>query len=108
MNHAPDRFVGKEIPHALSIGEIELDETKSFVRRQLGEPGLFQSHIVVVVDIVQADHLVATLQKAHGHMKSDESRCSCDKIGDCVPAMAAPQRKMVYRPLPAFMKGGSP
>src|SRR6185312_1663966 len=79
MDHAPYRFAGKEIPHPRSIGEIELDETKSFVRCQLGKPGLFQSHIIVVVDIVQADYLIATVQKAHGHMKSDEPRCSCDK-----------------------------
>src|SRR6478735_2741135 len=79
MDHAPYRFAGKEITHTLSIGEIKLDETKSFVRRQLGKPGLFQSHVIVVVDIVQADHLIATVQKAHGHMKSDESRCPCDK-----------------------------
>src|SRR5512139_1403128 len=99
MHHAPYRFTGKEIPHTLSIREIELYEAKSLVRRQLGESSLFQSHVVVVVEIVEADHPVATVQKAHGHMKSDKPCCSCDKNRRLCPGHGCSSKKNSLRML---------
>ena len=81
MHDAPDRLLGKKSCMPCRLARSSLTKLKSFMRRQLGEPGLFQSHIVVVVEIVEADDLVATVQEALGHMKPDESRRAGDKNG---------------------------
>jgi hypothetical protein len=41
-----------------------LHETKAFARREARQPRLLQARVVIVVEVVVAQHLVATIQQA--------------------------------------------
>jgi len=55
---------------------VETEPGRSF---KLLEAVEFQLHIVVVVQIVQADNLVASLQQLFGNMIADETGGACYK-----------------------------
>ena len=63
----------------MTIGEVQLNERESFTRPELCQSSFLQSDVVVIVEIVEADDMVASVQEAHRHMESDESRGSGDK-----------------------------
>ena len=67
--------------HALAVGEIELGELEAVELGELREPRLFQLGIVVVVDVVEADHGLAVLQQPPRHMKPDEPGGTGDENG---------------------------
>jgi len=45
---------------------------------RFGQAGIFEIDVVVIVDIVDADHFIASFQKSFGKVKADESGGSCD------------------------------
>ena len=56
-----------------AIGEVD---RLVAITRAVGEarqPRLLQLHVVVVAEVVDADHLVAALEQAHGDMGADEA-----------------------------------
>ena len=60
--------------HARAVGEVELARSGSSAGcRRLREPRLLQRHVVVVVEIVEADDFVAALEQPLGDVEADEA-----------------------------------
>ena len=43
------------------------------------QPSLFQPNVIIVIEIINADHLVPTRQQGLGHMRPDEARTAGKK-----------------------------
>ena len=56
-------FGGKQVRHTFTIFEVKPSEPESLVRLQPSEPGFLQRHVVVVVQVIEAHHLVAAIQQ---------------------------------------------
>ena len=68
------RLVGDEgVFYGVTIGKIGMDVGIAGLVGETGQPGFLQFDVVVVGKTVEADHLVATLKQAHGHMGADEA-----------------------------------
>ena len=59
------------------VADIRLDEAEPGLSFKLFETGAFQGDAVVIVEIVDADHLIAARQKRLGDMGADEAGGSC-------------------------------
>jgi hypothetical protein len=73
--HVDDRLRSlhaEEARHSRAVCQIEAMEAEARVARQLGEPCLLQPGIVVVVEVVETDHLVAARQEELADVESDE------------------------------------
>ena len=60
--------------------EIDAVEAEPFAprpRRNRRQPVMLQLHVVVFVDIVDADHGFAALQQSPGHVHADEAGTTC-------------------------------
>src|SRR5262249_10272765 len=73
MDDSCGAIVGEKAIHSFSIAQVELSECKAFLPLELIEPGVLQPHIVVVVDVVEPDDVVAPRKKAPADMKTDKS-----------------------------------
>ena len=79
--------------HGVAVGNIELAEGESLVRRQPRQPRLLQRDIVIVVEIVDAEHRVAARQKRLRHLRPDKAGGAGDQdhgMPDHAPASARP------------------
>ena len=65
--------------HRRVVGEIELEELETRHSDQLLESRLLEADVVVVVDDVETDHLVAAVQQATRDVEPDESGGAGDK-----------------------------
>src|SRR5258706_13496297 len=72
MQHRRRPFVGKNLPDRLLIRDVELDETKTRAGSELREARLFQAYVVVAVQVVQADDLIAAREQLQRAMHADE------------------------------------
>jgi hypothetical protein len=73
MNHAR-RLVGSE--NCFDGGPVEKitsDMRVAGMVLETRETGLLQRHVVVVVEIVEADNLIPALEQAHGDMGTDKA-----------------------------------
>lgn len=66
----------KEIQGVVGVREIEIEMFVILVRRYARESGAFESHIVVVVDLVDTDDVVATVEQCLCDGRADETRGS--------------------------------
>ena len=69
----------KQRVHAGAVGDVELHEAKGRVRGQPREPVALYLRVVIVVEIVQADHHVAAGQQNLRDMHADEAGCAGDQ-----------------------------
>src|SRR5215831_8078556 len=79
MDHLGETLIGKQCGHAVTVAEIELVKPKLVVMREFGEAGLFESRIVVGIEVVDADHVAPILQQTSRHVESDKSRDPSDQ-----------------------------
>ena len=56
-----------------AIREIDLLEAETGIRRKLSQARLFQTDVVVVIEIVDAEHFVTTPAQAFAQRVADES-----------------------------------
>ena len=79
--------LGQVTPHEIVVGAG---------RVRLGlqhlEPPLLERHVVVVVDGIDADHLVATLQKPPDQMEADETGVPGNQNSHAKPLLTASRR----------------
>ncbi len=73
MHDAFEFFGGEQARHRIPIGQIRADEPERAVRREPGEARLLERDIVVIVQIVEPDHLVAAIEQALGGGSSNKS-----------------------------------
>lgn len=79
MHDPADWLFSKQGCHAFAVRQIHLGEPESQERRKLRKPCFFEAYIVILIEIVQAEHLVTALQQAPSDVVADEARCTGDK-----------------------------
>ncbi|VXA81567.1 hypothetical protein AERO8C_120094 [Aeromonas veronii] len=80
MDHPLETMTGKESRHRFAICQIQPLEVKMGETGQLGQPRLFQTHLVVVVEVVDPHHLMTCGAQLAGHMKADKTGDAGDQI----------------------------
>ena len=88
VHHVVELLGGKQPLHPLPVGQVELHEAVVGVRvalggaplhnvrpvdAQLGQSGILQSRVVVVVEVVHPHHLMSLLQQSARQAEADES-----------------------------------
>ncbi len=63
----------KEVFHARAVGQVEFLEAESVLFAKPCEPGLLQRRIVVGIQVVEADDLVAAREQESGDVVADEA-----------------------------------
>src|SRR5688572_18158982 len=66
-------MLGEHAFDLAAVGEVGLDELKAVVALQLRKPGVLEIDVVIVVDVVEADDLVAARQQGPGGLRADET-----------------------------------
>ena len=69
-------MIGKKPLHPLPVRHIQADKAKRAVRFEPLKASFFEAHIVVTVQIVKADDLVAVSKETSAQMKTDKPRGS--------------------------------
>ena len=72
---------GEQGGHARAVGEIEGVVAIARFGQQAVEPRLFQGRVVIVVEVVDADHRLPAGQQAAGGVEADEAGRSGDEDG---------------------------
>ena len=73
MNDPLRPSFGEEPLHAGAVGEVQLVEGEALAPLKLVEPRLLQIYVVVGIEIVEADDLIATLEQRFSGMVTDET-----------------------------------
>ena len=73
MNHIGKAMLGEQRGDRVPIGDIALDETKSVVRGEHRAARVFQTGIVVGVQIVEIDDTVPILEQPPCHVKANKA-----------------------------------
>ena len=72
VDDAVEAVAGEQAVDRQPVAEVEPDELEPEQPPKLGEPGLLQRHVVVVVEVVEAEHGAPGQQQAPGEVKADE------------------------------------
>src|SRR6266480_8087728 len=72
------RFALEHFFDSCPVGNVGLDEAETLVPGQPRQSRLLQGNVVVVVEVVQAQNIVAAREQPLRDMHPDESRRSCD------------------------------
>lgn len=72
VDHPVEAVLGEQRGHALAIGQVQRDESHVVAARQIIEAGLLERDIVIRVEIVDPDDLVALPGEPPGHGMADE------------------------------------
>jgi len=70
-------FCGKQRCHLLPIGDIHLDESEVRIFAEVAEATLLQIDVVIIVEIVDANDLIASLQQAQPNAHADKAGGPC-------------------------------
>src|SRR5712692_7627651 len=73
MDHAFRLVLTEKILNGVGIAHVAVDERKSVRFSQLVEPSLFQSRIVVRIEIVDPDDALAAIEQPLRNVKADEA-----------------------------------
>jgi len=95
----PGTLAGKECRHGLPVREIATLEAKPGQRQEPGQARLLQAHLVVVVEIVETDHLVALLDEPLRQVKPDEAGGAGDEILHCAFSRMRACSRLLPRPM---------
>jgi hypothetical protein len=79
VNDPLETRFAKESFHPMPIGKVELDEPESWLTFENGEPGFLQLDVIVLVQVIEPNDLIAPLQKTPGHEKADKTRRAGDE-----------------------------
>ena len=99
VDHPIEPLAGKERRHGCAIGEVHPLEAKTGQWQQQGQPRLLQADLVVVVEVVQANHLMAVAAEPLRHMEADEAGGAGDQIFHCCCSSHSPAARLSPRPM---------
>src|SRR3546814_3197384 len=88
MDDSIDRQTGKRLVQRGEIGEIDGDEAKAVMVRafDFGDAVALQRHLIIIVEVIDPDHLFAAIEQLLRGMKADETRSASDKHShDSIP-----------------------
>ena len=79
VDHALELLLREQLRHAGAVGEIELHEAEPWLPLELREARLLEADVVVVVQVVEADDVVATREQPGRGVKADEAGSAGDE-----------------------------
>src|SRR6478735_1763329 len=62
IDHCANRMRGKYRRESVPVRQIRLDERKLLLRIELSQSGILQVYIVIIIHVVEAQHLLSTLK----------------------------------------------
>lgn len=74
-------YLGKQVGHPLPLRQIEFHEAEVGMWAQLGEAGMLERHVVVVVEVVDTNHGHTLLKQPLGAMHADKAGTAGDQNG---------------------------
>jgi hypothetical protein len=77
VNDDAETVGGEEGFHLAAVGEVDAGEGEGVALLEPFEPGLLEGRVVVVVEVVEADHLAALTEEALGEVEADEAGRPC-------------------------------
>src|SRR5260221_8100805 len=73
MHNSLRAVAGEHASHRVAVAQFELAKSESRLNLELRQAGLFQPHVVVRIEIVEADDLAAARQQSATDVKPDEA-----------------------------------
>ncbi len=73
VDHLLESTGGEQRVHPCPIGDVELAEREAGTPGQARQTRVLQRRVVIVVQVVDADHLVAPLEQRDGDVRTDET-----------------------------------
>lgn len=73
VHDSADWLFSKQGCHTFAVSQIHFDEPELRERRKLRKPRFFEAHIVILIEIVEAQHMIAALQQPSGHVVPDKA-----------------------------------
>jgi hypothetical protein len=74
MHDALESFGGEQPRHRVTVGQVHMDEPESSAPLEPGETGLLERHVVVVIQVVESDNLVAAIEETLCGGRSNKPR----------------------------------
>ena len=79
VHHPLELSGSKQVHHRCLVGKVRSHKLESRLSLQAFEARGLERDIVIIVEIVEPDHVVAPLQKAQCGKRSDEAGCARNK-----------------------------
>ena len=70
---------GKELVHRGLVLEVRADDVEGLVLAKPGKARFLEGNVVVVVEVVEPDDLVAAIEQAPREVRADEARRAGDE-----------------------------
>ena len=77
VHHTVEALARKQGRHGSPISHVHLVKGESARRADGIQPRLLERDVVIIVQIVDAHHLIAARQQFHGHRHADEAGAAC-------------------------------
>jgi hypothetical protein len=79
MDHAFGALLLEEGEGAIGVGEVEFMVPIARVVGETGQAGALQRHVVVGIEVIDAHHIVTSLEERECYIRTDEARRSSDQ-----------------------------
>src|SRR5579872_6625010 len=79
VNHHIESVLLEQAVQRSGIDKIGMDELEGRASPKHIEPGMFQTHIVIVIEVVEADDRATRIEIALREMEADEARGACNE-----------------------------
>lgn len=99
MDHPIELLPNEQGRDGLPVREIAALEAKTGQLQELRQPRLFQAHLVVVIEIVEADDLMPFVTEPLRHMKADKAGSAGDQVLHCAFSSACAFSRLSPRPM---------
>ena len=76
VDHRIKRVRAKLALQRIAVGDIHLLESEPVVMSKLRQASLLEIHVVIVIEVVQCDDLVAISKQPSGNVKANKARRS--------------------------------
>ena len=73
VHHALKFLAREERGHGRLVGEVELHEAKLRLHREAREARLLERNVVVLIQVIETDHLVTAREQPLGRVRADEA-----------------------------------
>jgi hypothetical protein len=81
VNDVGKAFCGEQFRHRIAIGDVHLLEPEARRCLELGNASRFQAGIIIRIEIVETDDVIALRQQATSDMHADEAGRAGDQNG---------------------------
>ena len=108
VDHAIEALFPEQPGHAVTVGQVHTEQTKPRLRCESREARLLERGIVIVVDDIEAHHLIATGQQTFAGMIADEARGSGHQNFCHALIAIQEERSGATCPMTTIERGGAP